>query len=108
MIETMAQIASIISAISAVTISLRALGKSREYSRYELGGSQSNALRKRLSLYPKVTIIWFILSIAFAAPVLIRRWASEKDVFLFVWIPFFLLLSFILWFIWWKIMFHKG
>lgn len=94
----MAQIASIISALAAVTTSLRALGESREYFQQE-----PHVVRKTLLSYFAVTIVWFILSIIFIIPILIQRETDGKDVRLFIRVLLFMLLGFILWLIWRKI-----
>lgn len=67
MLKTIALIASGVSALTAVTTSIRALGKSREYTDRE-----DTKLRRALLLYGVVTVIWFALSIIFALPLLIR------------------------------------
>ena len=103
MIETMAQIASLVSALAAVTTSLRALGKSCEYSQQE-----PHVIRKKLSSYFAVTIIWFILSIMFIIPTLIQKWIDDKDILLSLWVLLFLLLGLVLWLIWRRIMFPKS
>lgn len=116
MLETILQIASVVSAVTAVTTSLRALGKSREYSRYELEAlksrarlshieiNQSPSLQKQLSLYRVVTLIWFVLSIIFAMSLLILRWKTQKDIWVLLLklLPF-LLLGIVLWLIWRRI-----
>lgn len=113
MLEKIAFIASVICALTAVTTSLRALGKSREQSRYETvfklmtssrvfgyPAHKTETTRKNLFLHLAVTIIWFILSLVFSAPLLIRRWAHEKDIMVFLWVLLFVFLGIILWFIW--------
>jgi hypothetical protein len=67
MLKTIALIASGVSALTAVTTSLRALGKSREYA-----DRDNKMLRRALFLYGMVTAIWFALSIIFALPLLVR------------------------------------
>jgi Mn2+/Fe2+ NRAMP family transporter len=102
MIKTIAQIASVVSALAAVTTSLRALGKSREY--FQQG---HHVVHKKLSSYLAVTIVWFILSIIFIIPTLIHRWANERNILLFPWVFLFLLLSLVLWLIWRRIPIFK-
>ncbi len=116
MVKTILLITSIISAVTAVSTSLRALGKSREYSRYEIEALKSSARlsnveinhlplpKKQLSLYRVITIMWFVLSIVFAAPLIVLRWKGQKDigVLLLGLLPF-LLLGIVLRLIWRRI-----
>lgn len=116
MFETIALIASIISAVTAVTTSLRALGKSREYSRFEIEALKSSARlsnieinhlplpKKQLSLYRVVIIIWFVLSIFFAVPLMVLKWESQKNIWLLILelLPF-LVLGIVLRLIWRRI-----
>ncbi len=120
MLENIALIASLISALTAITTSLRALGKSHENSRYELEyaakagcriadykANQSTAHQRSLLLYLVVTVIWFVLSVIFAAPFFIRNWSNRIDITLILSILPFLLLIIVLWLIWLKIMHPK-
>ncbi len=116
MFETIAIIASIISAVTAVTTSLRAMGKSCEYSRYELEALKSGSRlsdievnhlpipKKQLSLYRVVTIVWFVLSVIFAAPLIVLKWESQEKMWLLMLelLPF-LLLGIVLLSIWRRI-----
>jgi lysylphosphatidylglycerol synthetase-like protein (DUF2156 family) len=92
MLKNIALIASIISALTAVTTSLRALGRSR------IGN---------LSTYLIVTIIWYGLSILFVLPLLIQK-LQKKDEWLIPWILPYVILGIILWFIWQKITHSKN
>ena len=70
MLKNISLIASVISALTAVTTSFRALGKSREED-FPAGPA---ALRlKALMLHLLVTVIWFGLSIIFAVPLIRER-----------------------------------
>jgi hypothetical protein len=75
MLKTIALIASGFSALTAVTTSFRALGKSREYADRE-----NKMLRRALFLYGMVTAIWFALSIIFALPLFVRDTAGISAV----------------------------
>jgi hypothetical protein len=117
MLEGIAQIASIISALTAITTSLRALGKSREYTRYEpesmiktgtritdINTGKPEIWRKNRFLYLFVTIIWFILSLVFALPALMKT----NNLHLLIWVLFFFLTGVFLVFIWYKILVQKN
>ncbi|HDH05606.1 MAG TPA: hypothetical protein ENH01_07830 [Nitrospirae bacterium] len=121
MLESIALIASVISALTAVTTSLRAVGKSREYARYEAlskiktGCRTGNCKAGRppekggsLRLHFIVTVIWFVLSIVFVIPLIIHGLQSNKGIWLFFRILPFLLLAILLWFIWRKIILSKN
>ncbi|MBI5408270.1 MAG: hypothetical protein HZA14_02780 [Nitrospirae bacterium] len=111
-LENIALIASIISAITAVTTSLRAMGKARESAQDELiktgcrtadyRGGEKKARMGGLFQHFISTVIWFILSVVFAAPLLIQKWKTQKDAVLFFWCMPFLLLIVLLWLIWRK------
>ncbi len=115
MLENIALIASIISALTALTTSLRAVGKSREFSRYEMKtvkpvcrasnyyGKQPASEQKKLSQFILVTVIWYALSIIFAIPFYVKRWPDKIDIRLTLWFLPFLLLSIVIWIIWRKI-----
>jgi len=94
-LETVALIASSLSAFAAVTTSLRALGKSREYSRYE-----QNMLKSVLLMYRVTTVKWFFLSFFFISPFLIKKWMAGEGVWFFIWLLAYIVLSPLLWFIW--------
>ncbi len=98
LIDNILLIASFICALSAVTISLRALGKSREYS-----AGEQQKLRKDLSIFRISTIIWYVLSFIFVVPVLAERWAAHLYAGLILWAVFFLVLLLALRGIWKKI-----
>ncbi|HDZ62698.1 MAG TPA: hypothetical protein ENH40_06100 [Nitrospirae bacterium] len=102
LIDNILLIASFICALSAVTISLRALGKSREY----LGG-ELQKLRRDLSIFRTSTIIWYVLSFLFVVPVLAERWAAQVYAGLVFWAVFFLVLLLVLWGIWNKAVIKK-
>ncbi len=120
MLEKIALIASVISALTAVTTSLRALGKSREHFRYETisklmtssrvvgyAANKPETNRKNLLLHLIVTIVWFILSFAFITPLLIQKWVNEKDMMVFLWVSLFVFLGIALWFIWRRVLFPQ-
>ncbi|GBD95306.1 hypothetical protein BMS3Abin06_00171 [bacterium BMS3Abin06] len=121
MLENIALIASAISALTAVTTSLRAVGKSREYARCETlskiktgcrtGSCKTGQPLKKgggLLLHFIVTVIWFVLSIVFVIPLIIHGLQSNKDTWLFFRILPFLLLVILLCFIWRKILLQKN
>ncbi len=115
MLENIALIASVISALTAVTTSLRAVGKSREDSRSDMmskitegcriGSCRKNgSLKDRgLLLYLISTMIWFLLSVIFIVPVVANSLHGSRDVRLFLWISPFLALVILLGFIWRRI-----
>ena len=121
MIENIALIASIISAITALTTSLRAIGVSKELARQKredliqtgcrLGGSPDNrpaSQRQCLGMYLLSTVIWYCLSIAAAVPsVNIIRTEHGTAFVLAVLIPFVVLIL-IISFIWINIMKRKN
>ena len=118
MLENIALIASVISALTAVTTSLRAVGKSREYARYEMlskiksgcrtGTGQPLKKGRGLLIHFIVTVIWFVLSIVFVIPFIIHGLQSNKGTWLFPRILPFLLLLILLCFIWRKILLQKN
>jgi hypothetical protein len=118
MIENIALIASIISAITALTTSLRAIGVSKELARQKredliqtgcrLGGNRPASQRQCLSMYLLSTVIWYCLSIAAAVPsVNIIRTEHGTAFVLAVLIPFVVLIL-IISFIWINIMKRKN
>lgn len=120
MLEKLSLIASVISGLTAVTTSLRALGKSRETLREEMksriaSGScigsgktiKPSAGQHSLLIYLAVTLIWLSLSVIFCVPVIIQKWESATVVQLLLWFSPFALLGAILIITWWKVM-HPG
>jgi len=116
MLENIALIASVISALAAVTTSFRAIGVSREYSRSDLEAAlktgcrtgsrspnQPAPQRSSLRLHMLVTIIWYMLSIIFSIPLFIQKMESSRSVWLFIWISAFLLLTILISLIWKKV-----
>ncbi|MEW6601784.1 MAG: hypothetical protein AB1499_12505 [Nitrospirota bacterium] len=108
-------IASIISALSAVTTSFRAIGVSKEFSHHQsdavlrtscriagLPAGQPVPQRSSMKLHIAVTIIWYLLSIIFSVPFLIHKTESGSSNWLFVWIAGYLLLTVIIYFLWKK------
>jgi hypothetical protein len=96
MIENIALIASGISALTALTTSLRALGRKRENSRDGTG-----QLRRTLRFYLMVTVIWVFLSIVFVTPVLYTKWMHEQHAGFFLMVsPFFVFIVFLV--VFWK------
>ncbi len=96
--ETIALIASVISAVTAVTTALRALGKSVEYHEVE-----TEKARKIIFPYKAVTAIWFVLAVIFAVPSLSKSWANGENTWLLVWTGFFLVIIVLLFIIWKRI-----
>ena len=80
MLKNISLIASVISALTAITTSFRALGKSREDSRSGINeSSQAKGRSKGLLLYLFVTFVWFGLSIIFAVPLIKERLSSSPN-----------------------------
>jgi hypothetical protein len=115
MIKKFSLIASIISAITAITTSIRGLARSREYPAHDIEALKSSA---RLSgirteqgrpsnniffIYSLSTLIWFLLSIIFAIPIYIRFWSDKDPLGIFIWISSFIVLAVVLLTIWRKI-----
>jgi hypothetical protein len=74
MLSEIALIASGISAVTAITTSLRALGRVNEDSRAgEFKKPYTMKDKKILRPYCVVTLIWLMLSMVFAVPVVLRR-----------------------------------
>ena len=91
-LENISLIASAISAVTAITTSLRALGKSRENADHEIKSNIRTGCRvgdiqrlkkpvqtNSLLIHLISTIIWFVLSAVFAMPLFIRKWAEGPD-----------------------------
>jgi len=115
MLENIALIACVISALSAVTTSFRAIGVSKEFSRHQSEAALRTSCRiasqpakqpvpQRISLrlHVSVTIIWYILSIIFSVPFFINKIKSDRGMWLFIWISAYLLLIILISFIWKK------
>ena len=120
MLEHIALIASVISAITAVTTSLRALGVSRESSRTELedqlttacrigdrGDVHPHSQRSSLRLHMVVTAVWFVLSILCSVPFMLYKMESVGQGWLVSWALSYLLLILIIFSIWRKVL-QKG
>ncbi|MEN8263158.1 MAG: hypothetical protein ABFR82_06815 [Nitrospirota bacterium] len=119
MLKNFALIASVISGITAITTSLRALGKSRENLRNEAVSrvntgcrigecktAKPSAGQGSLLIHVIVTVIWFTLAVACALPILHQQWEGVISIQLFLGILPFILLLIILCLIWWKIIQH--
>ncbi len=120
MLENIALIASVISAITAVTTSIRALGKAHENVRSNIKSgiatgcrlsnsetSKSFGSSSNLLTYVISTFIWLVLSIVFALPKFNPVWTNGFDTGLvFFLFPFVVLIILIL-FIWRKILYLK-
>jgi len=115
MLENIALIACIISALAAVTTSFRAIGVSREFSRREseaalrtscrIAGHQAKQTvpqRSSLRLHVSVTIIWCALSITFSVPFFLSKIESNRGMWVFIWASTYLLLFVLISFIWKK------
>lgn len=113
MLENIALIVSIISGLTAITTSLRAVGISREHSHYGLKSglktppgmreyqfghqaSQSRSLR----LYLLVTLIWFGLSVIFSIPYIIEKCGIGQEKIVLICFSPLLILLFLLCIIW--------
>ena len=109
-LENISLIASVISAVTAITTSLRALGKSRENECREIKSKISTGCRvgdfqrvkkpvqtNSLIIHLISTIIWFVLSAVFAMPLFSRKWAEGLDTGpILLALPFLLLLAVII------------
>ncbi len=109
LLDNIALIASAVSALTALTTSLRALGKSRENARDAMmagGGaaSRTSGNKHGIGLYLSVTVIWLALSVVFAAPVLAESWTGVMDMRFFLRLLPFVLIVTLLCIIWWKIL----
>ncbi|NOZ69589.1 MAG: hypothetical protein GXP46_10210 [Deferribacteres bacterium] len=104
LLDNIALIASAVSAVTAVTTSLRALGKSRENARDALRAGAQTSGKHGIPLYLAVTIVWLALSVVFAAPVLVEKWSGGVDMRFFLGLLPFVLLGVLLCIIWWKIL----
>jgi hypothetical protein len=99
MLENTLFIASIICSLTAVTTSLRALGKKRENS-----GSGKGDLRRVLQIYLFVAIIWSFLSMIFAAPILYKKFVNGHIAGLFIPVLLFIVFFIVLAVFWKKIL----
>jgi hypothetical protein len=97
-LETIPIIASIVSAVAAFSTTLRALGKSREFSML----SKRTKFRM-LFLYLVVAVIWYALSIIFIAPLCMKRWVNGQYMGLLPWVLVFLFLLIVLFLFWYRI-----
>jgi hypothetical protein len=116
MIDQIAIVASVMSAITAVTTSLRALGKSRELQREELesriktsgrvsgrGPGIKIAQSKNIFLHLVVTIIWIALSIACISLLWIPAGLPRTETSLLPWISAYIILILIICLIWFQV-----
>lgn len=115
MLENIALIACVISGLSAVTTSFRAIGVSKEFSRHKseaairtscrIAGDpakQPVPQRSSLRLHVSVTIIWYVLSFIFSVPFFMNKIESDKGMWLFIWISAYLLLIMLISLLWKK------
>jgi len=113
MLEKIAIVASFISAITAVSTSLRALGRSRELQREKLESSIKTSCRvsghgpgiersqsKNIFLHLIVTIIWIALSIVCTSPLWIPSGLAETETSLLPWISAYVILILTICVIW--------
>ena len=113
MLENISLIASIICGLTAITTSLRAVGTAREYSRNDtainlktgcrIGSHASDTppkQRSSLKLHLIVTVIWFILSLIFMAPVAMQKFSNGDTTWSSLIILSYLLLFIIVVLIW--------
>jgi polyferredoxin len=112
-LKNISLIASVICGLTALTTSLRALGKSREEDRRDIetliktscrvsssNKRQENTARGSLLIYLVVTIIWFLLSVVFISPYIYEFWMDGKINAVILWLSPFLLLTIALMIIW--------
>jgi hypothetical protein len=120
-LKNISLIASVICGLTALTTSLRALGKSREDNRRDIQtniktscrvGNFSkrgeNTARGSLLIYLVVTIVWFLLSVVFISPYIYGFWMDGKIAALILWLSPFLLLMIALMIIWQKVTRHEN
>jgi len=116
MLEKISLIASIISGVTAVTSSLRAVGASREFLRNETvskvktscrvgaySPSSTVSQRSNLKLHIFVTAVWYFLSVIFALPYYSLYWTGEINTKLLLLASPFIILAFIILFIWTRV-----
>jgi hypothetical protein len=121
MLKNIVLIASIISALTAVTTSLRALGKSRENSRIELEARMKSGCRvgnyKGMGIKTKInsllihsisTFIWLTLSIIFFFPTLIHKWSHREYIWIIGSFMVFIAVITLILIIWWKALHKKN
>ena len=99
MLKNISLIASVISALTAITTSLRALGRSRET---DFPSSPTSLRLKDLMIHILVTIVWFGLSMIFAVPLIKERLSGGPDTSLLPLIVPFALVVIVCCLIWWK------
>ena len=99
MLKNISLIASVISALTAVTTSFRALGRSRED---DFPKSPTVLRLKALTLHLLVTVIWFGLSIIFIVPLIRERLATAPDTSFLPFISPLAIVVIICSLIWWK------
>jgi hypothetical protein len=113
MLEKIALIASIISGITAITSSFRAVGASREFAKNKNvlkvknscrvespGHSSTISQRSNLKLHVFVTAVWYFLSVIFALPFYSLFWTGEIDSKLLLLASPFIILAIIILIIW--------
>ncbi len=116
MLENISLIASIISGITAITSSLRAVGASREFMQNEavskvktscrVGASSPSSTvsqRSNLKLHIFVTAVWYVLSVIFALPFYSTYWTGEIDAGLLLLASPFIVLAVIILVIWTRV-----
>ena len=105
MLNNISLIASVISALTAITTSFRALGRSREE---DFPAGPAGLRLKALMIHILVTIIWFGLSIIFVLPMIKERLSNIPDAsFLPLILPFALVVI-ICALIWRKALFSRN
>ena len=119
MLKNISLIASVICGLTALTTSLRALGKSREEDRRDIqtkiktscrvgnfNKRQESTARGSLLIYLVVTIIWFLLSVVFISPYIYEFWIDNNTNAILLSLTPLLLLIIALMIIWQNIMRH--
>ncbi|MBI4826661.1 MAG: hypothetical protein HY807_09640 [Nitrospirae bacterium] len=113
--ENISLIAAIISALTALTTSLRGLGRTREEAAPDIEVLKSDARlsdiksehhsssNRNFFIYRLSTFIWFMLSILFAIPTFIRYREESYRLGIMIWTSSFIALAAVLLFIWRKI-----
>ena len=116
MLEKISLIAAIISGITAITSSLRAVGASREFLRNEAVSkvktscrvgtsaiSSTLSQRSNLKLHIFVTSVWYFLSVLFALPFYSQYWTDEIDAGILLQALPFIILAVIILIIWTRV-----